>query len=52
MANIVFNNNTSGLNELFYDSHAQLLRMVALELKAEDKLEYLQEKFLGKKIKD
>ena len=51
MANIVFNNNTSGLNELFYDSHAQLLRMVALELGAEDKLEYLQEKFLGKKLK-
>lgn len=51
MANIVFNNNTCGLNDLFYDSHAQLLRMVALELGAEDKLEYLQEKFLGKKMK-
>ena len=51
MANIVFNNNTCCLNDLFYDSHAQLLRMVALELGAEDKLEYLQEKFLGKKMK-
>ena len=51
MANIVFNNNTCGLNDLFYDSHAQLLRMVALELGAEDKLDYLQEKFLGKKMK-
>lgn len=51
MANIVFSNNTSGLHELFYDSHAQLLRMVALELGAEDKIDYLQEKFLGKKLK-
>ena len=51
MANIVFNNNTCGLNDLFYDSHAQLLRMVALELGAEDKLEYLQEKLKGKKMK-
>jgi len=51
MANIVFSNNTVGLHELFYDSHAQLLRMVALELGAEDKIDYLQEKFLGKKRK-
>tara|TARA_B000000441_G_C21413718_1_gene161759 strand:- start:19 stop:441 length:423 start_codon:yes stop_codon:yes gene_type:complete len=51
MANIVFSNNTSGLHELFYDSHAQLLRMVALDLGAEDKIDYLQEKFLGKKLK-
>ncbi len=51
MANIVFSNNTSGLHELFYDSHAQLLRMIALELGAEDKIDYLQEKFLGKKLK-
>ena len=51
MANIVFSNNTVGLHELFYDSHAQLLRMVALDLGAEDKIEYLQEKFLGKKRK-
>jgi len=51
MANIVFSNNTTGLHELFYDSHAQLLRMLALELGAEDKIDYLQEKFLGKKRK-
>jgi hypothetical protein len=51
MANIVFSNNTVGLHELFYDSHAQLLRMIALDLGAEDKIDYLQEKFLGKKRK-
>lgn len=51
MANIVYANNVVNLNHLFYDSHAHLLRMIALELGAEDKVEYLQEKFLGKKMK-
>ena len=47
----MYTNNVSNLNHLFYDSHAHLLRMVALELGAEDKVDYLQEKFLGKKMK-
>ena len=42
MANIAFNNNTSGLNELFYDSYA-IAENGCLKLGAEDKLEYLQE---------
>ena len=34
MANIVFHNNTVSLNDMWYDSHAQLVRMVAFDLKA------------------
>lgn len=51
MAGIVFHNNTCSLNELWYESHAQLLRMVCLELGQTDKCDELIEKFVGKKMK-
>ena len=34
MANIVFHNNTVSINDVWYESLAQLLRMVALDLGA------------------
>ena len=51
MAGIVFHNNTCSLNDLWYESHAQLLRMVCLELGQTDKCDELIEKFVGKKMK-
>lgn len=52
MANIVFHNNTVSINDVWYESHAQLLRMVALELGGTpEKIEELLEKFLGNKLK-
>jgi len=52
MANIVFHNNTVSINDVWYESHAQLLRMVALDLGAgPDKIEELLEKFVGNKKK-
>ena len=50
MANIVFHNNTVSINDVWHESHAQLLRMVALDLGATpDKIEELLEKFVGNK---
>lgn len=52
MANVVFHNNTVSINDVWYESHAQLLRMVALDLGASpDKIEELLEKFVGSKKK-
>ena len=51
MASTVFHNNTVNLNDTWYESHAHLIRMVALDLGKEDQIEYLIEKFLGKKHK-
>ena len=51
MASTVFHNNTVNLNDIWYESHAHLIRMVALDLGKEDEIEHLMEKFLSKKQK-
>lgn len=52
MANIVFHNNTVALNDMWYDSHAQLVRMVAFDLKAtSEQIDELLEKYVGNKQK-
>ena len=52
MANIVFHNNTVSMNDMWYDSHAQLVRMVAFDLKASsEQIDELLEKYVGKKQK-
>ena len=52
MANIVFHNNTVSINDVWYESHVQLVRMVALDLGATpEKIEELLEKFVGNKKK-
>jgi len=52
MANIVFHNNTVSLNDMWYESHAQLVRMVAFDLKASsEQIDELLEKYVGKKQK-
>ena len=47
----MFHNNTASLNDLFYESHASVLKMVAMELGAADKIPELLEKILGPKLK-
>ena len=51
MSVFLFNNNTAALNELWYESHASILKMVCMELDATDKIEELTEKYLGEKLK-
>lgn len=52
MANVVFHNNTVSINDVWYESHTQLVRMVALELGAgPEKIDELLEKFVGNKQK-
>jgi len=50
MSVFLFNNNTAALNELWYESHASVLKMVCMELDATDKIEELTEKYLGEKL--
>ena len=51
MSVFLFNNNTAALNDLWFESHASILRMVCMELDATDKIEELTEKYLGEKLK-
>ena len=51
MSSFMFHNNTASLNDLFYESHASVLKMVAMELGAADKIPELMEKILGAKLK-
>ena len=51
MASVVFHNNTVSINDTWYESHAHLVRMVAVELGQPDKVPELLGKFLGEKMK-
>lgn len=51
MASNLFHNNTVGLYDNWYESHAALLRSVCLDLGHSDKINELTEKFLGEKLK-
>tara|TARA_B100000282_G_C31642055_1_gene448991 strand:+ start:349 stop:765 length:417 start_codon:yes stop_codon:yes gene_type:complete len=51
MSGYLFHNNTAALNELWYESHASILRMLCMELGATDRIEELTEKYLGEKMK-
>lgn len=51
MTSFMFHNNTASLNDLFYESHASVLKMVAMELGSADKIPELMEKILGTKLK-
>ena len=48
MSGVVFHNNTVSINDVWYESHAHLVKMVALELGQPDKVPELLEKFLSK----
>jgi len=47
----LFYNNTAGLNDLWFESHSSLLKMVCMELGATDRIEELSLKYLGDKLK-
>ena len=51
MSVFLFHNNTSAVNELWYESHASILRMVCAELNATERIDELTEKYLGEKLK-
>ena len=51
MASVVFHNNTVSINDTWYESHAHLVKMIAVELGQPDKVPELLEKFLGNKMK-
>ncbi len=51
MSGVVFHNNTVSINDVWFESHAHLVKMVALELGQPDKVPELLEKFLGAKMK-
>ena len=51
MANLLFHNNTCSINDVFYESHLSLLKSVRMELGKPDKINELQEKLLGSKMK-
>ena len=51
MAHIPFQNNVIDLNQLFYNSHKNLIKRVAGELGAKDKQDELIKKLLGDPLK-
>ena len=51
MSGVVFHNNTVSINDVWFESHAHLVKMVALELGQPGKVPELLEKFLGNKMK-
>ena len=51
MASVVFHNNTVSINDTWFESHAHLVKMIAVELGQPDKVPELLEKFLGNKMK-
>ena len=51
MASLLFHNNTCSINDVFYESHLSLLKSVCMELGQPGKINELQEKLLGPKMK-
>ena len=51
MSHYLFHNNTASLNDLWFESHASILKMVAMDCGCADKIPELLEKYLGPKLK-
>ena len=51
MSQLMFHNNSVALNDLWYESHASVIRRVCIELNQTDKSNELLEKILGQKMK-
>jgi len=51
MDKLAFYNDTININDLWYQSHRDLLEKIAVELNSTDKVEFLSNKFLGDKMK-
>ena len=48
---IAFSQNTAELNDLWYESHASLLKKLCMEFGESEKIEEMLEKYLGPKMK-
>ena len=51
MSSYLFHNNSANINDLWFESHSSLLKMICMELGATDKIEELSQKYLGEKLK-
>ena len=51
MTSLDFHNNTVNINDLWYNSHKDIIEKVAIELGSVDKIDELSEKILGSKFK-
>ena len=51
MSSHLFHNNTASINDLWFESHSSLLKMLCMEQGATDKIEELSQKYLGEKLK-
>jgi hypothetical protein len=51
MSSILFHNDTSTLNHLWYESHKRLLTSVCIKLDKVDQIDPLLKEFLGEKMK-
>jgi hypothetical protein len=47
----LFHNNTANLNDLWFESHSSLLKMLCMEFGSTDRIEELSQKYLGEKLK-
>ena len=47
----MFNANTATLNDLWYESHASLIKMLCMEFGESEKIAEMLEKYLGQKLK-
>mgnify|MGYP001405113191 FL=1 len=51
MSGLLFHNNTVSMNDVWYESHVSLLKSVCMELGQPEKINELQAKLLGDKMK-
>ena len=51
MAHLEFHNNLVDISTVFYQSHADLIRNLCIELDAVDRVKEFEEKYLDKKLK-
>ena len=51
MAHLEFHNNLVDISTVFYQSHADLIRNICIELDAVDRVKEFEEKYLDKKLK-
>ena len=51
MAGLLFHNNTVSMNDVWYESHVSLLKSVCMELGQPEKINELQAKLMGDKMK-
>ena len=51
MDNLIFNNDTRDLNNMWYESHKSLIETICIDLGYQEKSEELVKKYLGEKVR-